>query len=583
MSGHIIITAGFSRWRAILPIFILLAVILWFGLTFYAASQWRRSEAAATQLNALRLAYLASGQQARSIGEAQALLSGLALLPVIRGTDPARCRAHLSTLFRDNAGYAVLGVMKPNGDVFCSAGPISNPSDLADRPAVRHAVETRNFAIGEYQMDRRTGQTVLTLVMPVLNTVGRVQAVVFAELDLAWIRGLLAEAQLPYGAAYVVLDQNGTILTREPDRERWVGQSGLGVPVFRTVLEQGRAGMAEGIGLDGVQRLFGYSPLITSLRGGNAYVVVAIPITGAFAAFERTMVREFAKLGLLVALAMAVTWVASDLVLRRRVKTLVSATERLRLGDLSARTGLSYGRGRIGRLASAFDEMAAALEARRAEAERTEAALRALNEALEQEARRIGQALHDEAGQLLAVIYMGLDRCALDLPPAVQARLREVRGHLDLVEGQLRHLSHELRPTILEDLGVVPALRFLAEGVSKRTDLAIIVEGDTDGRLPVMVENALYRVVQEALANAAKHAKAGSVRIQLHREDRQIRCAVLDDGIGFELSAALAKKGDRGLGLIGMQERLKGVEGALQITSNHGQGTALHITIPLGA
>lgn len=147
----------------------------------------------------------------------------------------------------------------------------------------------------------------------------------------------------------------------------------------------------------------------------------------------------------------------------------------------------------------------------------------------------------------------------------------------------MRHFSHELRPTILEDLGVVPAVQFLADGVSQRTGLAITVEGNTDGRLPVAVETALYRVIQEGLANAAKHAKAGSVTIQLQREDSKIRCAIVDDGIGFDLSAVLVKKGDRGLGLVGMRERLTAVDGELQITSNRGQGTELLVTIPLGA
>jgi signal transduction histidine kinase len=312
-------------------------------------------------------------------------------------------------------------------------------------------------------------------------------------------------------------------------------------------------------------------------------VVVAVPVAAAFAAFKRVMVQELTGLGALFALAIVATWVTSDLVLRRRVKMLASATERLRLGDLSARTGPPYGHGRMGQLAVAFDDMAAALEARRAEAERAETAQRRLNEVLEQEARRIAHALHDEAGQLLAVVHIALDNCARELSPATRERLQEVKGHLDQVEEQLRRLSHELRPTILDNLGVVPALQFLAEGVSKRTGLAITVEGSTEGRLPVTVETAIYRVVQEGLANATKHAKASSVRIQLQREDRQIRCAILDDGIGFDLPAVLAKQGDCGLGLIGIQERLKALDGELQITSSHGQGTALLITIPLGA
>jgi signal transduction histidine kinase len=482
-----------------------------------------------------------------------------------------------------NPSYSNLGVIKPDGKLLCSAIPARSPSNLTARHYFRQAVETRDVAIGPYEIDRRTGQTILTLAYPVLDTAGRVQAVVFAELDLAWIHKLLTEAQLPQEAAFVVIDQHGTVLTREPDRERWVGQSALSTPIFRTMLEQGKEGTAEGIGLDGNRRLFGYGPLITSPKAGTAYVVVAVPIAAAFAEFKRLLARQLVGLGLVAALIIAATWIGSDLVLRRRVKTLVSATDRLRLGDLSARAGLRYGHGQMGRLALAFDGMAAALDARRAEAERTEAAQRRLNETLEQEARRIAHALHDEAGQLLAVVHIALDDCARDLPPAAQERLREVRGHLDQIEEQLRRLSHELRPTILDNLGLVPALNFLAEGVSKRTGLAITVEGSTEGRLPAPVEITLYRVVQEGLTNATKHAKASNVRIQLQREDQEIRCAIGDDGIGFDYPAVSAKEGDCGLGLIGIQERLKALDGALRITSSPGNGTALLVTIPLGA
>ena len=578
------ITASGSRWRVILPPLIVLAVILWFGLTLYAASQWRRSEDAASRTNAMRLARLASDQQARLIGEARELLSGLAQLPVIRSDDPARCSAHLSALLTDKLDYHMnLGAMKLNGEVFCSAAPPRGSSNLAAHHHFRHAVETRDFVIGPYEIDRRIGQTMLTLVRPVLDTTGRVQAVVFAELDLAWIHRLLAEAHLPQGAAFIVIDQNGMILTREPDRERWVGQSALSKPIFRTMLDQRREGTAEGIGLDGIERLIGYSPLITSPKGGTAYVVVAIPVAAAFAAFQRLLARQLIGLGLLVALAIAATWVADNLVLRRRVTALVGASERLRLGDLSIRTGLPHSQGQMGQLALAFDDMAAALQARQAEAKRAEAALRLLNETSEQETRRIAHALHDDAGQLLAVVFIALDDCVRDLPPVAQARLQQVRAHLDRVEEQLRHLSHELRPTILDDLGLVPALEFLADGVSRRAGLPITVEGGTEGRLPVPVETALYRCAQEGLTNVTKHAKATRVRIQLLRETQEIRCVIRDDGIGFDLPAILAQKGDRGLGLIGIQERVKALHGTLQVTTAPGQGTVLLMSIPLEA
>jgi PAS domain S-box-containing protein len=215
------------------------------------------------------------------------------------------------------------------------------------------------------------------------------------------------------------------------------------------------------------------------------------------------------------------------------------------------------------------------------ERKQAQEALRRLNEAQEDVARRIAHALHDEAGQVLASVYLAVAEVARELSSPARERLARISQLLDQVDEQLRRLSHELRPTILDDLGLLPALEFLVEGVAKRTGLAITAKGPTDGRLPPPVETALYRVVQEALTNVTKHAQAQNVMIELRREDRTISVSIHDDGIGFEVPAVLAKRGQRGLGLIGIRERLHALGGTLQIDSQPGQGTELIVAVPL--
>lgn len=208
-------------------------------------------------------------------------------------------------------------------------------------------------------------------------------------------------------------------------------------------------------------------------------------------------------------------------------------------------------------------------------------ALRRLNERLEDEARRIAHALHDDAGQLLASVHLVLEEVATGLPTRTRDRLKRVRGPLDEIEKHLRRLSHELRPTILDDLGLLPALEFLAQGVAARSGLAIKVEGAARPRLPAAVETACYRVVQEALRNATKHAFATRVDIRLEIAHEAARCTVKDDGRGFDMRAVLDRKGERGLGLIGMRERLSALGGHLAIESAPGHGTELGIIIPI--
>jgi len=208
-------------------------------------------------------------------------------------------------------------------------------------------------------------------------------------------------------------------------------------------------------------------------------------------------------------------------------------------------------------------------------------ALRQLNETLEEEIKRIAYAVHDEAGQLLVAVHLALAEVALDLPKPQQAQVAQIKELLNQVEKHLRRYSHELRPTILDDLGWIPAIRFLAEGVSKRADLPIHIDAADSGRLPGAVETTLYRIVQEALTNAVKHAKASNVWIRAWRENLVLCCSIRDDGGGFDSGQVHAIPGRKGLGLIAMRERVSAIGGTLHVESRPGQGTELCVRVPL--
>ncbi len=210
-----------------------------------------------------------------------------------------------------------------------------------------------------------------------------------------------------------------------------------------------------------------------------------------------------------------------------------------------------------------------------------EQALRRMNARLEEEARRIAHALHDEAGQLLAWVYLAVAEIACELPAPARKRLKRISVLLDQVSEQLRHVAHELRPTILDDLGLVPALEFLAEGASRRAGFTVAIEASLDARLPSLIEAAVYRILQETLNNVSKHAHAGHVTVRLRKDGRTILCSIGDDGIGFNPSAVCPSGEKGGLGLIGIRERLADLGGTLAIVTAPGQGTTLNMTIPL--
>ncbi|HEY4580910.1 MAG TPA: ATP-binding protein, partial [Candidatus Acidoferrales bacterium] len=259
--------------------------------------------------------------------------------------------------------------------------PISGRINVADRAYFLRAMATRDFAIGDYQVGRVTGKSTVNFGYPLVSDAGEITAVVFAALDLAWLSKLAAKTQLPQSSTFTVIDGNGTILARYPDHEKWVGQSIPEAPIFKAIRAEQWEGTAEAPGLDGIPRLYVFTPT-RGWRGSGIIFAVGIPIAVVFGEVNRTLARNLAWLGLVTLLALGAAWFGGDLFIRRRVNALVAATKRLAGGDLSTRIGPISGQGELDHLARAFDEMAGGLE--RHVAERTRAA-----EALRQQLSRI--------------------------------------------------------------------------------------------------------------------------------------------------------------------------------------------------
>src|SRR5262249_552350 len=148
-----------------------------------------------------------------------------------------------------------------------------------------------------------------------------------------------------------------------------------------------------------------------------------------------------------------------------------------------------------------------------------------------------------------------LDGVRAHVTPEGEARLARVRSILRQVEEEIRRVAHELRPVVLDDLGLLPALRFLGEGGAQRAGLTVTVEGATQGRVPPRIETELYRMTQEALSNVARHAHASQATIDVRCGPGEVRIDIRDDGRGFDPAAASLPGARRGLGLDGIRER----------------------------
>ena len=192
---------------------------------------------------------------------------------------------------------------------------------------------------------------------------------------------------------------------------------------------------------------------------------------------------------------------------------------------------------------------------------------------VESKSRRIARSLHDEAAQMLASLHLIIAQMATH-PDSGEAQLLERASRaVDDLDEYLRSLSHELRPTALDDLGLGSALRSLADSVSRHCGISVKVSGNTPGRLRDDVETALYRICQEALSNAERHAHASLVQIHVEQDEDTLACAVVDDGTGFDVAAIRGPGAVQCLGLSSMRTRAAAIGGRFEIWSVPGHGT----------
>jgi len=225
------------------------------------------------------------------------------------------------------------------------------------------------------------------------------------------------------------------------------------------------------------------------------------------------------------------------------------------------------------------------LEVRYEEGQRARSELQELSARLvsaqEEERRAISRELHDEVGQSLSALLMEAGNAAATVP----SESPEIRKHVDSIKklaeasvNVIRNMTLLLRPSMLDDFGLVPALEWQAREVSKRTGLRVNVAAEESAdELSDALKTCIYRVVQEALHNCARHAHARTVKVVVRQERSKIVLSVEDDGRGFDAGRV------RGLGLVGMEERVNHLGGAFEIDSRPGAGTKVAVELPIAS
>ncbi|RLT45134.1 MAG: HAMP domain-containing protein [Chloroflexi bacterium] len=278
-----------------------------------------------------------------------------------------------------------------------------------------------------------------------------------------------------------------------------------------------------------------------------------------------------------IAAATFLTWL-----LTRPILALVETTHLVGQGDLKARAP-HWADDEIGALADAFNQMAVNLEtSRQAIAEKDIARTQLLEQlitAQEEERKRIARELHDGVGQALTSLIVGMKVAGqLESTAEMRGKSEEMRLFATETLDQVRLLSRQLRPSVLDDLGLTAALERYADEFGRlHSHISVDLHLNLPERLPPLVETTLYRIVQEAMTNAARHSNGDTVSVLLSRHDDRVRAIVEDNGNGFDVEGA--RRAGRSVGLYGMTERAELVGGYLEVESS-GDGTAVYVEVP---
>jgi len=350
----------------------------------------------------------------------------------------------------------------------------------------------------------------------------------------------LIEQNVPRGD-----DHHQTILLETDEGPVW----DTAVPIF-----DGRAGYAR-VG-------FSENSIQTSIARLTSQIVLTTVLVSAIG----------------IVAAAGLTWIVT-----RPILQLKEAAEAVGQRDFSQRLD-PWANDEIGQLTTAFNRMTVELaQAEQERAEREQLRSQLLEKVIaaqEEERRRIARELHDETGQALTSLMVRLQMMnELCANPELKTQVEGLRQLAAQTLEGVHNLSVELRPSVLDDLGLTAALERYIQEYRRHTavEVDLVVLG-LEERLPAPMETALYRIVQESLTNIARHAQAETASVLLERRPDRVRAIIEDDGVGFDPLAA--NNGER-LGLYGMRERAELLNGQLTIESSPGQGATIYIEVPL--
>lgn len=560
------------------------------AISLAASLAERRALEADAERELLRLARLLAAREEQQIDALTHLLTTLALVPDVRDSNSARCSTVLGQVLADIPGLANLEVATADGQLACQARPDRTDANLAERPWFREVMASGRVALGGVALGP---PPYLPIAVPLRDERGAVVGALIARLDVTTIGRLTAGLELPPATALLVLDETGRVVYREPDTERYLGQTVTDSEVGRGVRARSDS-VFLATGLDGVQRLYAVVPL----RPAGA-LLLGVPVDIIYQAAADTFRRDLLVITLTLLGLLVVVWVAVGAVVGQPLQRLSTVARRLTAGDYSARTGIDRTGNEIGELARTFDTLAAELERRERRIEAQVAELRRSNAELDQFASVVSHdlqaPLRSIAGfsQLLARRYQG--RLDAEADEFIQYIITAVDRLNALIVDLLAYSRVATGPRTIETIASRQAVDQALNNL--RTEIDASNASIRVGDLPVVRADLsqLTQVFQNLISNAIKYrsAAAPEITIDAERETEAWIFRVRDNGIGIppehaervfrmfqRLHSASAAEGT-GIGLAVCKAVIERHGGQIWVEPGTAGGTVIAFRLPM--
>ncbi len=488
----------FTSLRDRLILLILACILPLLGLTVYNGIEDRRLAILHTQADMLKASKLAVSQQAQVLQDAQQLLLMLAKFTRVHTPEAKECEALLSDILKSYAIYENIGVVKPNGEVVCSALPRARQIERQERFWLQKTITNRNFTVDKHSS--KPNQSSIVCAYPILNEQNQLELVVFLTLNSSWLRQLAPKILLPEGATLSILDRNGLPIASYPEPKDWQVKSAVNMPIIKNMLVSGK-NIANIRGADGSEHLYVPVEKNNVIVDANRYMAaVGISQAEPFAQANQALKRNLLGLGIVTAIALVIAWTISELFWIRPLKKLVNATTRLAAGDLTARTNLAERDEEFSQLARTFDYMAASLERQLTDLQRAETEVRQLNQTLEQKVK--------ERTAQLEFINKELEAFSYSVSHDLRAPLRHITGFVEALA------------TSLESTGALKNLkiaRYVEAINSSSQKMGLLIDGllslSRIGQKPLVTQKVeLRNLVDTAIALVIQHTDNSSAK-----------------------------------------------------------------------